>query len=154
VSLSKYCNSYVSSSWNIGEIKTRFETWITRNVVNGISLLHISYLITVMAYLWSQWTPNVQIKCFMFDWSIYRLFVLYTAWKRDSHQMMKFVNVCWTWSMVRMKTRFETWLTRNDVSLFYFFYLIKLMAYLCSQRTPNFKSSILYLIGWLPHNLC
>jgi hypothetical protein len=145
---------YASSSWSIGDLKTRFETWITRNVVNGVRFLHLSYLITVMAYLWSQWTPNVQIKFVMFDWLIYRLFVLNTAWKLDSLQMMKFVNVSWTLRIVQMKTRFETWLTRNDVSLFHLFYLITLMGYLRSQWTPNFKSSILYFTGWYTDYLC
>jgi hypothetical protein len=60
-----------------------------------------------MAYLCSQRTPNFQIKYFMIDWAIYRLFVLNTGWKRDSLQMMKFVNVCSTRSMVQVKTRFE-----------------------------------------------
>jgi hypothetical protein len=36
-----------------------------------------------MGYLCSQWTSNVQIKYFMFDWSIYRLFVLNRSWNRD-----------------------------------------------------------------------
>jgi hypothetical protein len=111
------------------------------------TFLHIYYLITLMAYRWSQWTPNVQIKYFMLNWPIYRLFVLNTAWIIYYLQMMKFVNIWATWSMVQLKTRFETWLTRNDVSSFHLFYLITLMAYLRSQRTPNFKSSILCLIG-------
>jgi hypothetical protein len=33
---------------------------------------HLFYLITLMAYLCSQWTPNVQMKYFKFDWSICR----------------------------------------------------------------------------------
>jgi hypothetical protein len=64
---------------------------------------------------------------FMFDWSIYRLFVLNRSWKPDSLQMMIFVNVCSTWSMVQLKTRFETSITRNVVNcvrLFNFCYLI------------------------------
>jgi hypothetical protein len=128
------------STWNIDEVKTRFETWITRNDVIGVSFFHLSYLITLMAYLCSQRTPNVQIKYFMFDWSIYRLFALNTVWKRDSIQIMIFVNVCSTWSMVELKTRFETWITRNDVigvSSFHLTCLLTLMTYLCSQRTPN-----------------
>jgi hypothetical protein len=108
---------YVSSTWSIFDLKTRFETWKTRNDVNGVSLLHLSYLITLMAYLWSQRTPNVQIKYFMFDWSIYRQFVLNTVWKPDSLQMMIFVNDSSTWWTVQLKTGFETWITRNDVNL-------------------------------------
>jgi hypothetical protein len=96
--------------------KTCFETWITWNDVNGVSLIHLSYLITLMDYLCSQWTPKVQIKCFMFDWSIYRRFVLNRAWKRDFLQLMIFSNVCSTWGIVEIKTGFDTWITRNDVN--------------------------------------
>jgi hypothetical protein len=81
-----------------------------------VCLFHISYLITLMAYLWTQRTPNIQIKYFMFDWSFYRLFALNTCRKRDSFQMMIFVNICSKWSMVQLKTWFEAWLTRNDVN--------------------------------------
>jgi hypothetical protein len=73
-------------------------------------------------------------------WSIYRLFVLNRGWKSDSLQIMTFIYVCSTWSIVEIKTRFESWITRNDVngvSLFHLSYLITLMSYLCSQRTPN-----------------
>jgi hypothetical protein len=93
-----------------------------------------------MAYLCSQWTPNIQIKCFMFDWSIYRLFVLNRGWIRDSLQIMLFVYICSTWSIVELKMRFQTWITRIDVigvSFFNLSYLIILTVYLWSQRTPN-----------------
>jgi hypothetical protein len=80
----------VCSTWNIFEIKTRLETWINRNVVNCVSFFHLSYLITLMAYLCSQWTPNEQIKYFMFDWSICKLFVLNRGWK-CTLQIMIFV---------------------------------------------------------------
>jgi hypothetical protein len=92
------------------------------------------YLKTHMAYPCSQNTSNVQIKYFMFDWSIYRIFVLNTNWKRDSLHMMILVNVCSTWSMVEIKTRFQTRIKidLSGVSLFLISYLIKLMAYLCS----------------------
>jgi hypothetical protein len=126
---------YVCSSWGIVVLKTWFNTWKARNDANGVNLFHLSYLITLMAYLCWQWTPNVQIKYFMFDWLSYRSFVLNTAWKRDCLQMMIFVNVCSTWGMVEIKTRFETWMRRNNVSgisLFHHSYLITLMAYLCS----------------------
>jgi hypothetical protein len=122
------------------ELKTRFEAWITRNDVSGIRLFHLSYLITLMAYLCSQCTPHDQNKYFMFDWTIYSLFVLNRAWKRDSHQIMTFEYVCSTWSIFVLKMRFETWITRNDVSgvsLFHFSYLITLMVNLCSQCTPH-----------------
>jgi hypothetical protein len=42
--------------------KTPFETLITRNDVNGVSLCNLFCLITLMAYLCSQLQPNVQIK--------------------------------------------------------------------------------------------
>jgi hypothetical protein len=100
---------YVCSTWSIVDIKTRFEAWIKRK---GVTFFNLSYLITLMAYLCSQRSPNVQIKYFMFDWSIYRLFVLNTGWKHDSFQIVIFVNVCSTWSMIEPKTRFETWITK------------------------------------------
>jgi hypothetical protein len=112
----------------------------TRNDINGVSLFHLSYLITLVVYLWSQRTPHVRIKKFMFDSSIYSLFELNRSWKRDSLQIMIFVCVCSTWGMVELKRRFETWISRNNVngvSLFHLSYLITLMAYLCSQWTPN-----------------
>jgi hypothetical protein len=59
-----------------GRTKTHLETWIKRYDVNGVSLFHLSYLITLTVYMCSQLTPNVRIKYFMFDLSIYRKFVL------------------------------------------------------------------------------
>jgi hypothetical protein len=59
---------YVCSTGCIVELNTRFETSITRNDVNDVSWYHLSHLVSLMAYLCSQWTPNVQIKYFMFDW--------------------------------------------------------------------------------------
>jgi hypothetical protein len=102
---------YVCSTGGIVELNTLFETWITRNDVNGVSFFHLSYLITHMAYLWSQRTPNVQIKNFMFHWSTWSLFVLNTNLKRDSLQMMIFVNICFTWNMVHIKDAF--WYVSN-----------------------------------------
>jgi DNA-directed RNA polymerase subunit RPC12/RpoP len=131
---------YVCSTCSVVELKTRFETWITRNNVNGVNLFHLSYLITLTSYLCSQLAPNVQIRYVMCNWSIYRLFVLNTGWKRDSLQMMIFVYVCSTCSVVELKTSFETWITRNDVNcvnLFHLSYLITLTAYLCLQWAPN-----------------
>jgi hypothetical protein len=103
------------------------------------NFFNIYYLITFKSYLCSQRIPNVQMKSFMFDWTIYTPFVLNRDWKRDSLQMMVFVNVCSTWSMVQLKTCFETWITRNvvnRVSLFHLLYLKTIMAYLCSHWTP------------------
>jgi hypothetical protein len=138
---------YVCSTWGIVELQTRFDTWITRKEVNGVGLSHHSYLITLMAYLCSQLTPNFQIKYFIIDW----------GWKRDSLQLIIFVFVCSTWNIVELKTRFESWIKRNDVnglSVFNISYLITLMAYVCSQRTPNLKSNILYCIGRPTDYLC
>jgi hypothetical protein len=95
------------SIWSIVETITRFETWITRNDVNGVSLFHLPYLITLMTYLCSQWTPNVQINLFMLHWSIYELFVLTTGWTRESIQLNIFVNVCSTWKLVELITFWE-----------------------------------------------
>jgi hypothetical protein len=108
-----------------GWTKNAFETWIIRNGVNGVSLFNTFYWIKLMACLFSQRTLNVQIKCFMFDWSVEIIFVLKSDWKCDSPQIMIFVNVCWTWSMVNLKTPFEIWITRNvvsGVSLFHLYY--------------------------------
>jgi hypothetical protein len=116
---------YVYLTWGLVQLKTHFETWITKNNVNGVSLFHLSHLITLMAYLGSQWTPNVQIKYFKFYFSIYGLFVLNRAWKRYSVKIMIFLYVCPTCSVVKLKTRFETWKVRNDVigvSLFHLTY--------------------------------
>jgi hypothetical protein len=140
----------VCSTWSMFQLKTRFETWITRNNVNGVSLFHLSQIKTFMVYLWSQYKPNVQIRYFMFYCSIYKLFVLISAWNDDSFQVMIFVYVCSTWSIDVQKTCFETWITRNYInglSLFHLSYLITFMAYMCSQRTPNFQ--IYYSVfGW------
>jgi hypothetical protein len=122
------------------QLITRFETSITRNDAYGISLNHLSYLITLIDYLCSQRTPNFQMKCFMFAWSIFRLIVLNRIWIHDSLQIVIFVYVWSTWNIVEFKTRFETWITSyyvNGVSLFILSNLIKLKAYLSSQRTPN-----------------
>jgi hypothetical protein len=94
---------HICSTWGIVELKTRFAMWITWNDLNGVRLFHLSYLITLRAYLWSQWTPNPQIKYFLFKCSTNRLFGLYTGWKRDSPQMLIFVNISSIWSMVELK---------------------------------------------------
>jgi hypothetical protein len=125
----RICLLDIKHSWT----KMSFETWIIRNDVNGVCLFHLPYLITLMAYRCLQRTPNIQFKYLMFDWSIYRLFVLNRGWKHDSLQMMIFLNVCSTWSIVELKTRIETWITKNDVngvSFFHLSYLLTLKAYL------------------------
>jgi hypothetical protein len=40
---------YVYSSWTIVEFKTRFDSWISRNDLNGLSFFNLSMLITLMA---------------------------------------------------------------------------------------------------------
>jgi hypothetical protein len=140
----------ICSLWSQVELKTRFETWITRNVLNGVSLFNLYYLKKLMAYLCSQWIPNVQIKYFMFDCSIYSLFVLNRGSKRDSLQIKLFVYVSSTWKLVELKMRFETWITRNylnGVRLFHLSYLLTLMAYLCSQRTQNVQINF-FMFDW------
>jgi hypothetical protein len=152
---------YICSTWTMVQLKTRFETWITRNDVNGVSLFHLSYLITLMAYICSQWSPNDQIKYFIFDWSIYRLFLLNTGWKRDCLQMIIFVNVCSTWCIVELKTCFETWITRNDVNGVYWFHFSNIITVLalvikltCVHNEHQLsKSSIICLIGRTTHYL-
>jgi hypothetical protein len=145
---------YVCSTCSTVEIKTRFWDLITRNVLNGVTLSNLPYLTTLMTNLCSQ---QQQIFHFMFHWPIYRLFVLNTDWKRHFLQMMIFVYVCSTWIMFQLITRFETWITRNDVngvSWFHIFYLISLITYLSSQWTPNFQNQVFNV--WLVdlHTIC
>jgi hypothetical protein len=116
-----------------GTTKNAFWDLNNKNFVHGVSLFHLAYLISLMIYLCSQWTPNFLIKYFMFDWSIFRLLVLNRGWKLDSFQII-FVCVCSTWSIAELKTCSETWITRNDVngvSLVHLSYLLTLMIYLC-----------------------
>jgi hypothetical protein len=137
----------VCSTWDIVELKTRLETSITWNDVNGVSWFHLSYLITIKAYLCSQRKPNALIKYFVFDWSIYRQFVLNTGWKCVFLQMI-FVNVCSTCNIVELKTRFETWITRNDVngvSLFHLSYLTTLMALTTAHKGHQMSNLCKYV---------
>jgi hypothetical protein len=67
---------YVRSTCSVVVLKTLFELWTARNDTNNVSLFHLSYLITHMAYMCSLWTPNVQIDYFMLECSIYVLLVL------------------------------------------------------------------------------
>jgi hypothetical protein len=108
--------AYVCSTWSIVKLKKRFETWITRNYVNGVSLFNLTYLITLMTYLCSLRTPNVQMEYFMFDWSILTLFVLNRGWKRDSLQIMIFVYVYLTWDS-GTKNAFWDLNHRNNVNV-------------------------------------
>jgi hypothetical protein len=147
---------YVCLTRIIVELSTRFETWITINDVNGVSLYHLPYLIILMAYLCSQRAINVKIQYLKFDWSIYRLFVLNRGWKCVSLQMIIFVYDCPTWRIVELKTRFETWITRNDVigvSLFNLSYLITINAYLSSQGHQN-PNQVFYILLLYLQTIC
>jgi hypothetical protein len=116
-------------------------------------LYHFSYLIILMSYLCSQWKPTVQIKYFMLDWTIYRLFVLNRGWKIDCLPIMIFVclidsrhnriNAFWD---VNNKKKRKWW-------LIHFSYLITLMAYLSSQRTPNVQMKY-FMFDWSIYTLC
>jgi hypothetical protein len=135
----------VCLTWSMVELKTRFETWIPRNNVKGVCFFHLSGLKTLIAYLCSQWTPKVQIKYFMFHWSIYRLFVLNSGWILDSFQKIIFIYVCSTWSIVELKTLFETWIKRNKVngvSLFHLSYLITFMI-TCAHNGHQMSKSVI-----------
>jgi hypothetical protein len=146
---------YVCSTWSIVELVTCFENLITRNDVNDVTLVHVSYLITLVVYLCSQWKPNIQIKYLMFERSIYRLFVLNGSWKRDPFQIMIFVYVCSAWGIVELVTCFDSWIKRNDVkdvSYFHVSYLITLMAYLFSQWTTNVQINY-FLFDWSIYRL-
>jgi hypothetical protein len=107
---------HVCSTWSIVKLKIPYETWITRNAVNGVSLVHLYNLITHIAYLCSQSIPNVQINYFIFDWSNNILLVLNRGWKHYSLEMVILVNVSSTFSVVLLTTRFESWITWNDVN--------------------------------------
>jgi hypothetical protein len=106
----------VCSTWIMVELNTRFETWITRNDVNGVILFHLSYLITLMAYLRSQSTPIVQIKYFTFDWSIYRILLLNRGCKRNTLTKDWFSYCFFVMKHSWNNTRFEASITRNDVN--------------------------------------
>jgi hypothetical protein len=112
---------YVWSTWNVDELKTRFEKWITRNDVNGVRMFQFLFNNTygLRALTTDTKLPNqlyVQIKYFMCDWSIFGVFVLKRAWKRDSLQIMIFLYVLSAWVIFELKTRLETWITGNDVN--------------------------------------
>jgi hypothetical protein len=131
---------YVCSTCSVGERKARFEPWKQRNEANSVSLFHFSYLITLMAYACSVWTPNVQINYFILEWSIYIILVLY-KWLQTWNSTNYEIRICLldekhSW----IKACVETGITKNyvnSISLFNLSYLITRMAYLSSQGTPN-----------------
>jgi hypothetical protein len=82
---------------------------------------------------------------------------LNTEWTHDTLQMMIFVYVCSPFSVVDLKTCFETWITRNDVNdvnLFLSSYLITHMLYLCSQCAPKVQIVYLNLSGLSTDYFC
>jgi hypothetical protein len=91
-----------------------------------------------MVNLCSQRTPNVQMKYFMFDWTIYSSFVINRSLESclfPYHDILKCLR-----DMKYSCNSFETRITRNDLngeSLFHLPYLIKLKVYLCTQWKPN-----------------
>jgi hypothetical protein len=73
----------------------------------------------------------------MFDWSIYKQFLLNTSWKPDFLQIMIFVYVCSTCSVFELKTRFDTWIARNEVIGVYWFHLSYLITvWRCALHLP------------------
>jgi hypothetical protein len=137
----------INAFWDVNNKKWRkWCTFVSSFLLNNFFGLPVLTMYTKC--------PN---QVFMLVWSIYRLFVQNRPWKRDSLETIIFVNVCSTWSIVELLTRFETWITRNDgngLSLFHLPYLITLMAYLCLQWTPNVQIIFLCLIGRSTDYLC
>jgi hypothetical protein len=149
VSLQITISVYVCSTWEIVELKTRFETWIICNYVNCVSfvvlfLFYITYGLRVIA-TYTKYPNQV-----FYVWSFYIRFVLNRCCKPVSFQIMIMVYVGSTWIIVELKTRIETWLTWNDVngvSLIHISYLITPMAYLCSQMTRNIQIKY-FMFDW------
>jgi hypothetical protein len=63
--------------------------------------------------------------------------------------MMIFVNICSKWSMVQLKTWFETWLTRNDVKGVSFFHLLFKDTYSLPMLTMDTKGKNQVFYVWL-----
>jgi hypothetical protein len=99
-----------------GSTKNAFWNVYNKKWCKWFKFDHLSYLITLIAYLCLQRTANAQINYFMLDWSLYTLFVLNRGWKHDSLQIMIFLYVCSTRNIFELKKRFETWITRDDVN--------------------------------------
>jgi hypothetical protein len=127
---------HVCLTWIIVELKTHFETWITRNDVNGARLFNLSYLITVLAYLCSQrfQITKARILC-LIGQSTDNLCKILDGKLSPNNDIRKYLlDIKHVW------TRNAFWFVKNKKwrkwCLFYIFYLITLMAYLCSQWTP------------------
>jgi hypothetical protein len=96
-----------------------------------------------MAYVCAQRTPNVKINYIIFDWSISRLVVLNRGWKPEPLQIIIWVFVYSSFSIVKLKTPFETCITRNGVngvcfiSLFIFNNIYGLPVFTMDTKCPN-----------------
>jgi hypothetical protein len=88
----------------------------------------------------------------MCHWSIYRLFVLHTGRKLDSLQMIIIVNVCSSWSIFQLKTRFEASITTKDVNGVTFFHLPNLITLGLPVLTMDTKCPNQVLYDWLVLN--
>jgi hypothetical protein len=130
------------------------ETWNARNEVNGEYWSPFLF-INCFGLHFSQWAPIVQIKYLMLDWTIYRLFLLNTGWKRDSLQILIFVYVCSLCYVVELEKRFETWIARNELNggyCFHFSYFITVLALVITLKCAHnghqlSKSTIVFLNG-------
>jgi hypothetical protein len=67
---------------------------------------------------------------------------------------MLFVYVCWTCSVIKLETRFETWIARiiiNDVYWFQISYLVTgsalAITFKCAHKSKHFRNLVLYV--WL-----
>jgi hypothetical protein len=116
------------STWSMVHLKVRFETSVTRNDVNGVSLFNLCYLITLLSYTTEIKCPNQVFYVWLVDLkSICAKYGLETCFTPNDD-----IRKC---LLVMMHGSIEnacgTSITRNDVngvSLFYLSYLITLMA--------------------------
>jgi hypothetical protein len=131
----------VSSTWSMVALETRFGTWITRNVVNDVSLIHLFLfnntfglpLLTMgtkcpnqIFYVWLVDLQNISAKYWHETWNLQKWYSC----------MLLDMKHCWN------ENTFRDVNTRNDVNgvcFFHLSYLIIFMPYLCWQRTTNFQ---------------
>jgi hypothetical protein len=58
---------YVCSTGNVVELKTLFETWIERNIINGVYSLHVQLIWAIYAqksFRWNEYTPFTSFPAF------------------------------------------------------------------------------------------
>jgi hypothetical protein len=131
VTLTNWWYNYVCSTCRVVWLKKQFETWIDRNDVNGENWFQFSYYNNCFGLPVLTISTTCPNQVIMFDWSIYRIFVLNKALNPDSLQMIIFVQYCSTCSVFGLKTQFETWIAWNEVSgacTFHISYLITVLA--------------------------